>query len=142
MAILFSIWVYVTNFIEQVYIFQDAINFNLYVMVYRNCLSFQNMHTLLSVLGAIWGCAQPKCHRLVICQFCQLVVTCQQVATKLSISSSCNKSVKIRLETMCSKPMDSKFWQSICNKLFENLQQTNVSASCFKTREHSNDTSK
>ena len=31
------------------------------------------------------------------CQFYQLVATCQQVVTNLSISSSCNKSVKIML---------------------------------------------
>ena len=29
------------------------------------------------------------------CQYCGLVATCQQVATNLSVSSSCNKSVKI-----------------------------------------------
>ena len=44
-----------------------------------------------------------KRHRLVSsCQFyCRLVATCQQVATSLSISSSCNKSVKIRLVATC-----------------------------------------
>ena len=31
------------------------------------------------------------------CQFYRLVATCQQVATSLSISSSCNKSVEIKL---------------------------------------------
>ena len=36
-------------------------------------------------------------HRLVAnCQFCRLVATYQRVATTTSISSSCNKSVKIR----------------------------------------------
>ena len=30
------------------------------------------------------------------CQFCQPVATCQQVATDLSISSNCNKSVNKR----------------------------------------------
>ena len=40
----------------------------------------------------------PKRHRLVAsCQFCQLVATCQHVATSLSISSSCNKPVEINL---------------------------------------------
>ena len=34
-------------------------------------------------------------------QFQPLVTTCQQVATNLSISSSCNKSVKIRLVAPC-----------------------------------------
>ena len=35
------------------------------------------------------------------CQFYQLASTCQQVATNLSISSSCNKSVKIRIVVTC-----------------------------------------
>ena len=43
-----------------------------------------------------------KRHRLVASwQFYQLVATCEQVATSLSISSSCNKSVKIRLVENC-----------------------------------------
>ena len=43
-----------------------------------------------------------RCHRLVTsCQFYRLVGACQQVATSLSISSSCNKSVKIRLVATC-----------------------------------------
>ena len=43
-----------------------------------------------------------KRHRLVAsCQFYRLVATCQQIATSLSISSSCNKSVKIRLVENC-----------------------------------------
>ena len=43
-----------------------------------------------------------KRHRLVArCQFYWLVVTCQPVATSLSISSSCNKPVKIRLVATC-----------------------------------------
>ena len=45
---------------------------------------------------------QPKHHRRVTsCHFYRLVATCQQVATSLSISSSCNKSVKIRLAAIC-----------------------------------------
>ena len=43
-----------------------------------------------------------KRHRIVAsCQFCQLVVTCQQIASNLSISSSCNRFVKIRLVATC-----------------------------------------
>ena len=43
-----------------------------------------------------------KRHRLVAsCQFHQLVATCQQIATSLTISPSCNKSVKIRLIAIC-----------------------------------------
>ena len=34
-------------------------------------------------------------------QFYRLVVTCQQVATNLSILLSCNKSVKVRLVATC-----------------------------------------
>ena len=65
---------------------------------------------------------QKRHRRVASCQFYRLVITCQQVATNLSISSSCNKSVKIRLvttchlqtslqlvETTCSKPVDNKF---------------------------------
>ena len=45
---------------------------------------------------------QPQRHRLVAsCQFYRLVVTCQQVTTNLSISSSRKKSVKIRLVATC-----------------------------------------
>ena len=43
-----------------------------------------------------------KSHRLVAsCQFYRLVVTCQQVATNLSVSSGYNKSVKISLVATC-----------------------------------------
>ena len=43
-----------------------------------------------------------KCHRPTkSCQFYRLVVTCQQVVTNLSISSSCDKSVKIKLVVTC-----------------------------------------
>ena len=43
-----------------------------------------------------------KRHRLVArCQFYRLVATCKQVASTLSISSNCNKSVKIRLVATC-----------------------------------------
>ena len=43
-----------------------------------------------------------KRHRLVAsCQFYHIVATCQQIATSLSISPSCNKSVKIRLIAIC-----------------------------------------
>ena len=45
---------------------------------------------------------QPKTPRRVAsCQLHRLVAICQQVATSLSISSSCNKSVKIRLVATC-----------------------------------------
>ena len=48
---------------------------------------------------------QPKRHRRVSsCQFHRLVATCQQFATDLSILSSCNKSVKIRLVATDNKP--------------------------------------
>ena len=43
-----------------------------------------------------------KRHRLVArCEFYWLVATCRPVKTSVSISSSCNKSVKIRLVTTC-----------------------------------------
>ena len=51
-----------------------------------------NAHTLHS----------QKRHRIVAsCQFYRLVATCQQVATSLSILSSCNRSVEIRLVATC-----------------------------------------
>ena len=65
------------------------------------------------------------------------VASCQQVATSLSISSNCNKSVKIRLVATChlqtcynllqqlaASHEDNKFEQSTCNKSVDNLQQT------------------
>ena len=42
-----------------------------------------------------------KCYRVENCQFYRLVTACQQVSTNLSISSSCSKSVKIRLVATC-----------------------------------------
>ena len=57
-----------------------------------------------------------KRHSLVMgCQFYQLVANCQQAATSLLVSPSCNyKSVKIRLVVTrhwqtCSKPLDNTF---------------------------------
>ena len=64
---------------------------------------------------------------LQVVNFTSLLVlqqTCQfhQVATNLSIASSRNKSVKIRLiKTTCRKPVDNKFRQLICNKFVENF---------------------
>ena len=43
--------------------------------------------------------AKNATHLLQVVNF--IVITCQQVATNLSISSSCNKSVKIRLVATC-----------------------------------------
>ena len=54
--------------------------------------------------GVIYGLCphRLKRHSLVAsCQFYRLVETFQQVATNLSISSSCNKSVKIRIVAIC-----------------------------------------
>ena len=52
------------------------------------------------ILSLYWNC--HKCHRRVVsCQFYRLVTTCQQVSRNLSISSSCDKSVKIRLVATC-----------------------------------------
>ena len=42
-----------------------------------------------------------KFYRVANCQFYRIVTACQQVSTNLSISSSCNKSVKIRLIATC-----------------------------------------
>ena len=68
-----------------------------------------------------------KRYRLVAsCQFYRLVETCQEVATSWSISSSCNKYVKIRLvatfhadllqlaEASCNKPVEIINLQQAC----------------------------
>ena len=68
--------------------------------------------------------------------FYRLAISCQQVAASLLTSSSCSKSVKIRLvatwylKTCCKllKQLVSslwiKCWQSTCSKPVENLQKT------------------
>ena len=84
-----------------------------------------------------------KRHRLVAsCQIYRLVATCQQVATSLLISSSCNKLVKIRLvatchlQTCCNllKQLAASLWitslnkpvRTICNKLVESTMLLQV----------------
>ena len=63
-----------------------------------------------------------KRHRLVAsCQFYWLVTTCQQDAAILSISSSCNKSVKTRLVATCH--LQTCCLQT-CNNSVDNLQQS------------------
>ena len=63
------------------------------------------------------------------------VTICQQVATNLSILSSCNKLRLLKsgllqlvifklVETTCSQPVDNKFCQSTCDRSVDNLQQT------------------
>ena len=67
-----------------------------------------------------------KRYRLVAsCKFYRLVATCQQVATSLSISSSCNKSVKIRLVASCHLQTCYNLFETSCNKPVEviTLQQ-------------------
>ena len=75
------------------------------------------------MLKNYWSCliecftyTQPK--NATSFQFYPLVASCQEVATNLSISSSCNESVKMGfvqhinlklVETTCSKLVDSKF---------------------------------
>ena len=78
---------------------------------------------------------QPQRHRLVAsCQFYRLVVTCQQVTTNLSISSSRKKSVKIRLVATChlqtcynlSKQIALSLWITS----FENQLASSVLTTC------------
>ena len=58
-----------------------------------------------------------------------LVATCQQVATSLSISSSCNKPVEIRLvATSHLQTCYNLLKQSTCNKSVDNLQHTQAVA--------------
>ena len=74
------------------------------------------------------------CNACLSFQLYWLVVTC---ATNLSVSSSCNKSVKIRFVATCHlqtcsnllKQLAASLWitsflQSTCNKPVHNLQQT------------------
>jgi hypothetical protein len=76
------------------------------------------------------------------CQLYRLVATCQQVATSLLISSSCNKLVKIRLvatchlQTCCNllKQLAASLWltsldkpvRTICDKLVESTMLLRV----------------
>ena len=95
---------------------------------------------------------RPNRHRLVAsCQFYRLVATCQQVATNLLISSSCNKSVKIRLvascslsfadllqlfATTCSKPVDiTSLDNQLATSLLTNCYRL-VVTSCHKPCKH------
>ena len=66
-------------------------------------------------------------------QFYRLLATCQQTATNLSISSSCNKSVKIRLVAACHlqtrynllKQLEASLWiTSFDNQLATSLLTT------------------
>ena len=83
------------------------------------------------IISKSWLCS----HRLVASfQFYRLVATCRQFATSLSISSSYNKSVKIRLVAACHLQtcynlleitwMYNEFLQSTCSKSVDNLQHT------------------
>ena len=74
---------------------------------------------------------RPKTpHTVAGCQSYRLVTIYQQVATNVSISSSCNKSVKIRLVANCHLQICYNLLKqfavslSTCNKFVDNLQQT------------------
>ena len=77
-----------------------------------------------------------KRHRLVSsCQFyCRLVATCQQVATSLSISSSCNKSVKIRLVATCHLQTSYNVFKQLATSLLttnlDNQHGTSLLTTC------------
>ena len=65
--------------------------------------------------------SQPQtCCRLSILP---LVATCQQVATSLSISSSCIKSVKIRLVATCHLQTCYNLLKHVATSMLINLQQ-------------------
>ena len=85
------------------------------------------------------GLHSYKRHRLAAsCGFYQLDASCQQVTVSLLTTSSCSKSVKIRLvncnlmfadlllvvETTCIKLVDKKPRQSTCSKPVDDLRQT------------------
>ena len=69
-------------------------------------------------------------------QFYRLLATCQQTATNLSISSSCNKSVKIRLVAACHlqtrynllKQLEASLWITS----FDNQLATSLLTTCIR----------
>ena len=102
--------------------------------------SFWNLHV------ALYTQPKPaKCHRHVArCQLYRLVATSQQATTNLSISSSSNKSVKIKFsicrlaKTYWNNLIATSLWittldnlQQVCSQLETDLSWT----SCHKPRE-------
>ena len=80
-------------------LYEYLIHFKSFQLLGDKC--FKNFTTFDSIETGLYLHSQKR-HRLVAsCQFYQLVATCQQVATSLSISSSSNKSVKIRPVATC-----------------------------------------
>ena len=67
-------------------------------------------------------------------QFCQLVANCQQVSTSLSVSSSCNKSVKISLVATCHLQTCYNMFKKLAARLLitscDNQLATNLLTNC------------
>ena len=87
-------------------------------------VSYCLLYTTNTVLTA--NIHSQKCCRLVAqasCQIYQFVSTCQQVETSLSISSSCNKSVKIRLVATCHLQTCYNLLKKVATRLLNKLQQ-------------------
>ena len=73
-----------------------------------------------------------NCCKLSICY--RLVANCQQFATNLSISLSCNKSVKIRLVATCHLQTCYNLLKQLASSLwitsFDNQRATNLLITC------------
>ena len=98
------------TYFQQIFQYNPGFSFNMYSTSLSNLFretNDQTSHKEGQVTKTFCNQSDPKLHsekrnRLVAsCQFHRLEATCQQVATSLSISSNCNKSVKIRLVATC-----------------------------------------
>ena len=95
-------------------------------------------YSLFSIMFTIHGAPlihSQKCNILVAsCLFFGLVATCKQVATNLSISSSCNKSVQIRLVLTCHLQTCYNFLIQLAASLwitrFDNQLATSLLTTC------------
>ena len=76
--------------------------------------------------------SQKRQRHVASCQFYRLVATCQQIATNLSISSSCNKSVMIMLA--CHLQISYNLWKQLAASLwiksFDNQLGTSLLTTC------------
>ena len=77
---------------------------------------------------------QKRHRRVASCQFYRLVITCQQLATNLSILSSCKKSVKIRLVATCHLQIRYNLLKQLAESLwitsFDNQLATSLLTTC------------
>ena len=90
------------------------------------------LHILPSILFPTLKKLHSQKRRILVqgCQIYRLVATCQQVATNLSISSSCNRSVKMRLVITCHLQNGYNLFKQLAASLwitsFENQLATSL----------------